>query len=159
MQLDDEEETEIKIRDALRIGNSPSAAFEAALFSKANDLLTQKRSQILDRALAKSRVEVRRRELVALPVRVLLEQQRYLAISAPIQAAALLVLTSSVYFIHSRATDISSGNSGVTNTALELPDFPKTNDASARYEAQRQLEEQNYENEVEDAHQKTNGGV
>lgn len=126
-----------RVTEALRETVRPSSDFEARLFSSAEDLLSKRRAQ---RALrSRRRIQWER----VFPFLNLAEIMKTLAPHPMVQATIFLVLISSIFWFRPRSEKLRFS---------DLPDFPKFNNASARYDAMWLAERQADEKEMEDAH-------
>jgi len=150
---------EIALKQALKpeLTTRPqvSSAFEASLFAKAEDLLATRRERVASRELTTQQLkQARRRGLIAFrqtSARIL----EFFAIhpSAPAAATTLATLILAFMSLH------TSHEPTVVLSYSDLPALSKTNDAPARYDAQNLADRQAYEREIENAHQKTSGGI
>ena len=147
-----DKELQQKVSEALSAKSSPSAQFESRLFANAQELLAERREYLEERRAFSKKVSRWIYRIRSSPWEFLAWATQLLVINPGVQAAALLLLASAAILIH-------SGPRGRSTEFSDLPDFPKFNDAPARYDAERQVERQAYEREVEDAHIKTSGGL
>jgi flagellar biosynthesis component FlhA len=149
-----EQDLKNKLKQALMNKPDLSAESQAMLFSQADSLLAKRREhRRLQEADSKRMIRAGARVRLSLQKAVsrLIE---ILAIRPDIPAAATAFLALILAFLALHGSHTRS-----SPTSSELPDFPKYNDSPARYDAQRLAEQQAYEREVEDAHQKTSGGL
>lgn len=126
-----------------------SSEFESALFASAEALLQQRREF---RSHRRIRPERWRLGLEFSPLRPLGQALRLLALQPSAQAAAVAVLVSIWVLFRSETDSSATGFS-------ELPDFPRFNQAPARYDALWLAERMAYEKEIQDAHQETSRGI
>ena len=132
----------------------PQAA-EAALFERAEAMLVARRERrVLREAAVRHSTRTRARRLHGVR-QGFAQVLDFFALhpDMPATAATFATLALAFLFLH--------GGQGIDSRRADpdLSEFAKTNDAPARYDAQRLAERQAYEREVEDAHQKTSGGI
>lgn len=137
-----------KIREALNTQAKLSIESEFSLFAQAEELLTVRR----DHASAKRQAKKRR---VFVLQRVLSRITESLAIHSdtPATATVFLALVLALISVQKRP------QSNFRMSYADLPALPKNNDFPARYDAEVLAERQEYEREVEYAHQRTSGGI
>lgn len=130
--------------------------YEAVLFAKAEDLLSERRELITSRqAEARQMALARKRWLLAI--------RRFFSLAwetlafnpdRPATAAIFAVLIVAFLALNGGGRDVS-----VRLSYADLPPLPKNNDFPAHYDAQVLAERQAYEREVQDAHKRTSGGI
>jgi hypothetical protein len=148
-------EFQSKIKQALSDRPGHSFAFEAKLFAQAEELLAAKRELFELHKTGAARRAQKKAQLLFSLQEIVSKLMDLIAIrpDVPAVAAAFAVLVLAFMALH------GGRERGMSFTYSDLPDFPKYNDAPARYDAQRLAEQMAYEREVEDAHQKTSGGI
>jgi hypothetical protein len=149
------DEFQNKIKQALSDKPAPSVMFEARLFAQAEDLLAIRRERLELRKSDAVRLAQKRAHLLSSFQESFSRILDIVAIRPDVPAAATALAALVLVFL---ALHNGHGH-GVSLTYADLPDFPKNNDAPARYDAQRLVEQNAYEREVEDAHRRTSGGL
>jgi len=148
-------EFEAQFKQVLNKKPKLSVESELALFAQAEDLLATRREHRASReTVAKRADQARTRRLTALrqlPSSLL----EFFAIhpDTPVTATAFIALVLAFVALQ------SGRGPAVRVSYSDLPALPKTNNFAAYYDAQLLAERQAYEREVEDAHQKTSGGI
>jgi hypothetical protein len=147
-----EKEFQEKISQALQEKRGLPAALENALFLQAGELLATRRERLSAREVDLKRTAQTR-------ARRLTHVVEFFAIRPywPATAATCAALIFAVLTLLSAHRPSPSPSRQIT--FADLPEFPRNNDASKRYDEQRLAETQAYEREVEDAHQRTSGGI
>ena len=146
---------ETQVKQTLSSKTKLSVESELSLFTQAENLLAIRRELIASReAVLKLANQTRKQRLIALR-QILSQVSEFLAIHPDTPAVA----TTFVALVLAFTIFQSKPQSAFRISYSDLPEFPKTNDFSARYDAQLLAERQAYEREVEDAHKKTSGGT
>jgi len=148
-------ELEAHLKKALQKKPELPAVLESALFAKAQGLLTERRERIVarDAKIQKASRATRQRIGALRRAGAWVFEIFSLHPDMPATAATAAALFLALLAFH------SSPRHAPSLSQSDLPDFPRFNNAPARYDAQRLAEQQAYEREVEDAHQKTSGGI
>jgi len=142
-------EFEAQIKQVLGEKSQIPDALEAALFAQAEDLLAKRRGRIASREAEVKRRRIAIRQLSSRVVELLAIRPE-----APATAAILAALVVAFLTLHGGGRE-----AGMPLSYQDLPALPKNNDVPARYDAQILAERQAYEREVEDAHNRTSGGI
>lgn len=152
---DPREDYQARIKEVLEERFEVSKSLETELISKAEALLAQRRQRAIGRERSALQTRHVSRKFWSTLHQGLNHGIEFFTIhpNTPAAAAVLAVLVVSLAVLNdTRAPSVSLRYS-------DLPEVPKLNDASARYDAQNLAEAQAYEREVEDAHQKASGGI
>jgi hypothetical protein len=156
MRMSDDD---FKARTRAALGEKPglSAEAEHGLFARAEELLAVRRERLhSSEVVAIRKAQSQTRRFAALR-RIFSSIPEVLAIHPDAPATVVTFAALMLAFL-----TFQNGRSGPQSQPLsyaDLPSLPKNNDVPARYDAQRFAEQQAYEREVEDAHQKTSGGI
>ncbi|MGK5085594.1 hypothetical protein WDW37_20080 [Bdellovibrionota bacterium FG-1] len=149
----------MRIKQELSVKPQLSAELEAALFARAEDLLAVRRGRLCSRQEDVKRLAQVRVDRLTMLSQIASRALDFFAIhpDTPAVAATFAALVLAFLTLHHGTP--RGLERGMPLTDSDLPEISKTNDASARYDAQRLAEQNAYEREVEDAHQRTSGGI
>jgi hypothetical protein len=141
------QEFDLKMKRFLHQKPAVSPQLESTLFSHAEELLAVRRER---KVLVRETVRRFRDFLLIRP-------------DTPAAAGIFAALVLTFLALHVQRDHRLNGHVGIgqvgSGRTEELASFPSQNDASARYDAQVLAERIAYEKEVEDAHEKTSGGI
>ena len=148
---------ETALRRALEQKPGLSQASEAALFARAEELLSSRRELISARNADARRMSQARASALLASRQLISRMIELLAIHPNGPAAAATLVACVLAFV---ALESPLWPSGWTRLSYsDLPDFPRFNDVPSRYDAQRLAERQAYERERENADKETSGGI
>lgn len=149
---------ETALRRALEQKPGLSQASEAALFARAEELLSSRRELISARNADARRMSQARASALLASRQLISRMIELLAIHPNGPAAAATLVACVLAFV--ALENPRFGHQGGTRLSYsDLPDFPRFNDVPSRYDAQRLAERQAYERERENADKETSGGI
>lgn len=150
-----EQEFQNKISQSLKVSIEPSLDFEARLFESANGLLAQRR-HLLDlrekKVPLRNKIKAKSKALFQDLFQIFVDFFHKIILEPKLQMVSLASIAMILLLIRIRPHHSHS-------SFANLPDLPKFNDASARYESEWQSEQLKYEEEVIHAQNETNGGL
>ncbi|MCM2323353.1 MAG: hypothetical protein NDJ90_08840 [Oligoflexia bacterium] len=150
------ERFESLVKQALGEKPKASVGFEAALFEKAEELLSKRRVQRATRKAEARELALAKKRWVAAIREALSRFVELLAVRPDRPATAAIFAVLLVAFL---ALQEGGRQAGGRFSYADLPPLPENNDFPARYDAQIQAERQAYEREVLDDQSETSGGI